>query len=183
METLFTDTVANVNKERLDPDFAGRGGDPGFQGRFCGDRGGSQVTCGSYTCDAGKGASPEGSVAQKCPLPRGRRGCKEGILTFFWAGVEASLAFSGERWGSSGDQRLHTVHIEHAGEIWGPPERPCPLGSPLSGLVRTRVCNPRPFGRQAIWAKDPSGAVSFPAAYVYDLHVTYEPPQPPQNLP
>ena len=82
-----------------------------------------------------------------------------------------TLAFSGERWGSSGDQRLHTVHIEHAGEMRGPTERPCPLGSPLSGLVRTRVCNPRPFGRQAIWAKDPSGAVSFQAAYVYDLFV------------
>ena len=111
METLFTDTVANVNKERLDPDFAGRGGDPGFQGRFCGDRGGSQVTCGSYTCDAGKGASPEGSVAQKCSLPRGRRGCKEGILTFFWAGVEASLAFREGSVGVEGARRLHVGHI------------------------------------------------------------------------
>ena len=91
-----------------------------------------------------------------------KRGFPEGILTFFWAGVEVTLAFSGERWGSSGDQRLHTVHIEHAGEMWEPTERPCPLGSLLSGLVRTRVCNPRPFGRQAIWAKDPSGAVIFP---------------------
>jgi hypothetical protein len=79
MENLFTDTVANVNKERLDPDFAGRGGDPGFQVRFCGDRGGSQVTCGLYTCDAGKGTSPEGSVAQICSLPRGRRVAKRGF--------------------------------------------------------------------------------------------------------
>ena len=50
-------------------------------------------------------------MAQKCPLPRGRRGCKEGILTFFWAGVEASLAFRGGSVGVEGARRLHVGHI------------------------------------------------------------------------
>ena len=50
-------------------------------------------------------------MAQKRPLPRGGGGCKEGILTFFWAGVEATLAFRGGYVGVEGARRLHVGHI------------------------------------------------------------------------
>ena len=50
-------------------------------------------------------------MAQKRPLPRSGGGCKEGILTFFWAGVEATLAFRGGYVGVEGARRLHVGHI------------------------------------------------------------------------
>ena len=77
METLFADTVTNVNKERLERDFAGRGATLAFRGGSVGVKGGRRLHVGHMHVMQGK-VHPQGALWPKTSPSPGTAGLQRG---------------------------------------------------------------------------------------------------------
>ena len=79
METLFADTVTNVNKERLERDFAGRGATLAFRGGSVGVKGGRRLHVGHIHVMQGKAHPQRALWPKNAPSPGGGGVAKRGF--------------------------------------------------------------------------------------------------------